>query len=589
MRKICIYHLLLFSLIGVGLVMGRQHARTQESSESDRYMKIDEIERGMKGYGLTVFEGTDIEEFKVRVIDVIKNSGPDMDRILVRMDHPRLKEAKVVAGMSGSPVYLYENQEKQEKPKIIGAVAYGLGPFQKQAVVGLTPIHEMLTDLRRPREQSFRSPDKQYVRGDTDRRKREANRVPLTSLSISGVPDSVFEKFEKRFREKGLNPMQNSGGGVDKDLDLRLRPGSAVGLQLVFGDMNVTAIGTVTDRIGGKILAFGHPFQHLGKISMPMTTAFVHTIVATQNESFKIASPVKTVGSFLVDRRTGIYGAIGESSSTVPVSVTIRNKVTEYQKDYTYSMIRKPKFLPLLLQLVLSRSVASTEAPNSSLTDMTAEYSMDLEFQKLGTISFQNMTTGGTFNPFPRLSKRLNTLFNNPFSEDIALTNADLTVNVEHEKRISKLESIWIEEDTPESGEEIVVNARFRTYRGGLVIKTFTLPLPEDLPEGTYKVQVGPSRSIGQHKYKPGSLPELFSLLKHQSRPMNEVAVSLEIPKVSLTSGSDRLDNIPPSTVGGLMGESSSEVIVQSDRVVKRKELSWVVNGKQEISIEVNK
>src|SRR5262249_26875507 len=97
----------------------------------------------MKGYGLTVFKGTDPEKFDVEVIGVLHNFRPSQELILVRTTHPRLNITKNVRGMSGSPIYL-------DNGRLAGAYAYSWASFQVEAVAGVTPIAPMLTEMRRP-------------------------------------------------------------------------------------------------------------------------------------------------------------------------------------------------------------------------------------------------------------------------------------------------------------------------------------------------------------------------------------------------------------------------------------------------------
>src|SRR5690606_14684332 len=104
-------------------------------------MPVADVRRGMKGYGLTVFEGTKPERFGVEVIDVLKNYLPAQDLILIKTEHPRLEVAKTVGGMSGSPIFI--------EGKMIGAYAYGW-KFGSEPVAGVTPIENMLADLDRP-------------------------------------------------------------------------------------------------------------------------------------------------------------------------------------------------------------------------------------------------------------------------------------------------------------------------------------------------------------------------------------------------------------------------------------------------------
>ena len=102
---------------------------------------VDEIKPGMKGYGLTVFRGTQPERFDVEVIDVQHGFRPDQDMILIRTPHKILDHAHTVKGMSGSPIYF--------KGRLAGAYAYGWG-FGLDPVAGVTPIKSMMQELYRP-------------------------------------------------------------------------------------------------------------------------------------------------------------------------------------------------------------------------------------------------------------------------------------------------------------------------------------------------------------------------------------------------------------------------------------------------------
>src|ERR1700709_2237784 len=114
-------------------------------------MPVTEIRPGMVGIGRTVFEGTKVEEFKVRIIGVIENViGTRRNLILAKLEGGPLANTGVIAGMSGSPVYV--------DGRLIGAVSYSLGSFSKEPIAGITPIDEMTdaTSLNAPRPASAR-------------------------------------------------------------------------------------------------------------------------------------------------------------------------------------------------------------------------------------------------------------------------------------------------------------------------------------------------------------------------------------------------------------------------------------------------
>src|SRR6185369_4456670 len=105
-------------------------------------MPLSEVKPGMVGQALTVFQGTKPEPFKVRVVSVMHNFLPKQDVILIRAEDPRVEFSGIVAGMSGSPVYI--------DGKLVGAVAYAWS-FAKEPLGGVTPIETMLAERSRPR------------------------------------------------------------------------------------------------------------------------------------------------------------------------------------------------------------------------------------------------------------------------------------------------------------------------------------------------------------------------------------------------------------------------------------------------------
>src|SRR5687768_9342854 len=101
------------------------------------FLPLDEVRPGMVGVGRTVFQGTDLEDFKVHVVGVMRNViGPKRSLILARLEGGPLAKTGVIAGMSGSPVYV--------DGKLMGAVSYALGQFSTEPIAGITPIAEML-------------------------------------------------------------------------------------------------------------------------------------------------------------------------------------------------------------------------------------------------------------------------------------------------------------------------------------------------------------------------------------------------------------------------------------------------------------
>ena len=118
-------------------VLAAAAVRSSASLSSDTaYMPVADVRPGMVGTSRTVFDGTQVEEFKANIIGVLENViGPNRNLILAKLEGGPLAHTGVIAGMSGSPVYV--------DGKLIGAVSYALGAFSKEPIAGITPIAEM--------------------------------------------------------------------------------------------------------------------------------------------------------------------------------------------------------------------------------------------------------------------------------------------------------------------------------------------------------------------------------------------------------------------------------------------------------------
>ena len=95
-----------------------------------------DVHRGLHGVAYTVFEGVTPEPMEVEILGVLKDAiGPGQDMILGRLKGEKPEYTGVVAGMSGSPVYV--------EGKLLGALSYRIGQFSKEPICGITPIEQM--------------------------------------------------------------------------------------------------------------------------------------------------------------------------------------------------------------------------------------------------------------------------------------------------------------------------------------------------------------------------------------------------------------------------------------------------------------
>src|SRR5437660_2113399 len=240
---------------------------------------VDQIHAGMQGVAYTVFQGVKPEPMDFEVLGVLRNvNGPRGNIILIRLHGPKVEYTGVVAGMSGSPVYI--------DGKLAGALAFRIGEFSKEPIAGVTPIAEMLEinamDRSKPVEMpSARSgpsvPSKTSGPGDPSALPLQsvANYLkPIdTPLVFNGFDEETVRRFAPQFASAGIIPAMGAPSGSDIKQPEPLEAGSAVSAVLVRGDMDIAATCTVTYIDPQRLLACGHPLLQYGMVDIPMTKA----------------------------------------------------------------------------------------------------------------------------------------------------------------------------------------------------------------------------------------------------------------------------------------------------------------------------
>ena len=296
-------------------------------------MPEDQVKAGMHGVAYTVFEGVKPEPIDVEILGILRNmAGPKSDVILARLHGSKVEYTGVVAGMSGSPVYI--------DGKLVGAIAFRIGEFSKEPIAGITPAASMMEinemDKTPPpdlsavktaaKNEAGRTAGPGLSSMPTDGMSEYVNLLkPIeTPLVFSGFSEETMRMFGQQFASAGVVPVMGAGAvSTDKQPE-PLEPGSAVSAVLVRGDMNIAGTCTVTYVDATHLLACGHPLLQSGNVDMPMTKATVLATLPSPYNSFKIVNTTETVGSFVQDRRTGILGRFDREPQMIPVTLNLR-------------------------------------------------------------------------------------------------------------------------------------------------------------------------------------------------------------------------------------------------------------------------
>src|SRR5581483_5267869 len=310
---------LAWALLCTFLLCPATYAVTPKGTE---IIPVSQIHAGMHGVAYTVFEGTKPEPMEVEVLGILRNSnGPKGDIILVRLHGKKAEYTGVVAGMSGSPVYL--------DGKLAGALAFRIGEFSKEPIAGVTPIEEMLEINAMDRTPTANPATvKAAVSTATKASGPGLAETPVqnfanylkpieTPLVFSGFSEDAVKQFSSQFATAGIVPVMGAGSVSDEKQPEPLEPGSAVSAILVRGDMDIAATCTVTYMDAQHLLACGHPLMQFGSVDMPMTKANVLATLPSPLNAFKIVNATEAVGSFVQDRHTGILGEFGKTPDMI--------------------------------------------------------------------------------------------------------------------------------------------------------------------------------------------------------------------------------------------------------------------------------
>src|SRR5258708_5484444 len=241
-------------------------------AQSNEILPLDQVRAGMQGYAYTIFAGDRVEKFDLEVIGVMPNFlGPKQSIILVQLKGPKVEHTGVVAGMSGSPVYI--------NGKLAGALSLKLGIFSKEPIAGVTPIADVLAGG------GITGPISGPISGNTSAgnsapgpvsnglAREFLQRAGLqggaelhsieTPLVFSGFQTSAIQKFSSQLDGMGFVAAQGGTTPARPD-DAELVPGDMAGMVLVQGDVSINSACTVTAIRGDRVFLCGHPFLNLG-------------------------------------------------------------------------------------------------------------------------------------------------------------------------------------------------------------------------------------------------------------------------------------------------------------------------------------
>jgi len=579
-----------------------------------------EVRAGQHGYGLSVFAGANPERFDVEVVGVMRNVSPDTSYILLRLTGKDLEKSGVIAGMSGSPVFL--------DGRLAGAVAFGW-PFSREAIAGITPIETMhrisgvqpiqapgepptpplppvgLSDLASGRipadllERELKAfephlmagavPAVQWSTVGFGERSSAMLKAALGSVAPAGRAVSLAAAATAA-RTPAAGPGSPVGHAPGPPDPAKLIPGGSVSAVLVDGDFSLAATGTVTDRIGDQVFAFGHPFLGLGPTRVPMATSEVVTVLASQYSSFKIANIGDVVGAFEQDRQAGIEGRLGLTAPMVPMTLEV-----EGPQHHTFHMrlADVPSLMPLLVASSLTAGLESASyAGGPQGLDLQAKIRLaghgELDLQQ----SFDGDSAGTDSSSF--LLAIAAYLTQNPL-ERVHIESIDARLTQWAKPRAATVVDAHADRTVVRPGDRVTVNLDLLPYRGERFRHSLGVTLPEDLPDGRYTLLVGDGASADATRLQlqpaePLSIQQALTQLRsfHSRRDLVVMGV---FGGPGLSVAGEAMPRLPDS-VRSLWGAASAGSAVPLRMAIAQQQverLATPVDGLVKIDLEVRR
>jgi hypothetical protein len=596
----------------------------KSTSSNSNLMSLDQVRPGMKGFGMTVFQGTTPERFEVEILGMLAGvPHPKQSLVIARLSGPLAERTGVFGGMSGSPVYI--------DGKLLGAVAYAF-PFSKEPIAGITPIKYMidvfeqgsgerssptqrvsfgtLVGANSPNAMSPGLPAQMSALVGPQAASSSAALVPYvgqtivpiaTPVTFSGIPQSALDLFAGDLRAAGLHPIAGVGGSSGLGpmvpfTDATLPPGSSVSVQLVRGDFSVDASGTVTYRDDRRIYAFGHPFLSSGVTSWPMSESSVVTVVPNINNSFKLASGGNLVGAINQDRSTGVFGELGSKPRMLPVSITVHTSRAKTE-SYKFEVVSDSFLTPLLMRITLFSAILATER---QVGQQTLKVNGRIRIAGQPDVVLDNSFSsqnGTAMFAVAAVTQPVAVLMNSGLGQ-VDLKGIEIDVTSSDLRSSGSLSRLWVDKTEVRRGESIEIQAFARSETGEFV-ERIPLEIPADAPIGPLAILVGDGSAINQvdrslpsAEFVPKDMDQLVRAI-NKLKKNYRLYVKVLGPGTGAIVNNEEMPVLPPSVLATLGSQRTSggykplQVATLAEHELPPSR--FIISGQQSITVNVIK
>jgi len=566
---------------------------------------VDQIHPGMQGVAYTVFQGVKPEPMDLEVLGVLRNvNGPKGNIILIRLHGPKVEYTGVVAGMSGSPVYI--------DGKLAGALAFRIGEFSKEPIAGVTPIADMLEinalDKSPAEEASAAKPVVETSAGKTAA-PGDSTALPgsvqdfanylkpiETPLVFNGFSEEAVRAFAPQFASAGIVPVMGAGSVSDEKQPEPLEAGSAVSAVLVRGDMDIAATCTVTYIDPQRLLACGHPLLQFGSVDIAMNKAQVLATLPSPLNAFKIVNTTEPAGVFVQDRHTGVLGVFGKQPDMIPVTLSIHGGGNT--KEFHYEVLNNPRLSPVAIMATVFNALKGVN-----------QYGEEITYRLNGTIDVKGFPVVGLKNMFTpaengqpaamavalSLGERFGRIYDNPYNAP-AVNSVKLDFDLVRERRWARLESARTDVTEARPGDQIIVETVLAPYRGERVVRQIPVKIPTSASKGNLRILVSDGETLDRvNRTNPAfgrklDLASTIALL-NKEHANNRLYVSLLEADPEARVADKVMPTLPISIMNVMDGmRGNQEMIVSGESNVDETatpSLDYVVSGAQLLTVTV--
>ncbi|MDR3724593.1 MAG: SpoIVB peptidase S55 domain-containing protein [Terracidiphilus sp.] len=544
---------------------------------------LSQVHAGLRATAWTVFRGTQPEAMDVEILGVLRGAlGPEQDMILAQLHGAKPEYTGVVAGMSGSPVYV--------DGKLLGALSYRIGQFARDPIAGITPIEQMLAVRDLP----------QTASGGAAVSAGGMSLQPMeTPLTMSGFGSEAIRYWQQQMAGTGLENVGAGGAGSSAGTSNKaeVAPGAAVSAQLVRGDLEIAASCTVTYVDPKQLLACGHPLFQFGTISMPMTATEVVATLASPLNAFKIVNTGAEIGAFTEDRNAAIRGELGARAHMIPMLVTVDGGVRPRQVKV--EILDQPSLTDQAAQVVLLQALMAS-VDNSAAASYHVTGTVEVE----GFPAFPVDLWGAPADAMPatisaavQLGEWIKPIYANS-TRSGALRKIDL--HVETLPRRAQLELVsarLMGSNVVHAGEKVQVEATLQPWQQPEQKIILEVQLPAWLPEGSVRLLVSDAGTLDR-ALKPPQGPaqraNLNSVLSEsrERHPADRLYASLLMPAAQATVDGQTLQNLPLSMTNALeplRGKPDTALNGESAEVLEQKEAGGSIAGFSVLHIRIER